>query len=161
MNRTWLLVIPLLIASGSYMPLHGEAAKPVVFRAMPDPEQWVFSDEPAYLVVTEKNWSRYYTSQPKGSDFANCIYIVASRGVKPNPGYRIRILQIQQQKDTITIKFELREPDLKKIYPQVIVRPCAVAEVVKADLQRYDLLRFVFTDQKGRQIATAKAEIYR
>lgn len=143
------------------MLLHGEGTKPIAFRTVPNPEQWVFSDEPAYLVVTEKNWSQYYKSPPKGSDFATCIYIVASMGVKPNPGYKIRILQIQQQKDRVTIKVELGEPDPKRVYPQVIVRPCAVAEVAKADLQRYDLLRFVFTDQKGRQISTVKAEIYR
>jgi len=141
------------------MPLHSEVTKSIAFQSVPNPEEWSTGDKPAYLVVTEKNWSAYYSSPPKGSNFATCIYVVASWGVKPNPGYRIRILQVRQKKETLTIKVELMEPDPKKVYPQVIVRPIAVAEVPKANLQPYNLLSFVFTDQKGRQIAAVKAEI--
>jgi len=63
------------------MPLRGKVARPVAFRAVPDPKQWGLGDEPAYLVVTEKNWSMYYSSPPRGADFDTYIYLVAFLGV--------------------------------------------------------------------------------
>jgi hypothetical protein len=159
MKKIWWLVILFLVAMESCMPLHSKVTKPVVFRDVSDPGEWAIGDKLAYLVVTDKNWSTYYSSPPKGSDFATCIYVIASLGVRPNPGYRIRILRIQQERDVIRIIVELMEPDPKKVYPQVLVHPIAVAEVPKANLQKFDLLNFVFTDQKGRQISTVKIEI--
>lgn len=159
MKRFWWLIISLSVTIGSCMPIYSELTKPVVFRDVPYPEEWAFGDRLAYLVVTDKNWTTYYSNPPQGSDFATCIYLVASLGVRPNPGYRIRILQIKQQNERITVSVELMEPDPKKFYPQVLVHPIAVAEVSKANLQKFHLLNFVFTDQKGNQIATAKAEI--
>lgn len=141
------------------MPLHGEATKRVPFRAVPNAEEWGLGDKPGYLVITEKNWSTYYSSPPKGADFTTSIYIVASLGMKPNPGYSIKILQLQQKKEKITVKVKLGEPDPDKVYAQVIVHPIAVVEVSKANLQPYNMLSFIFTDQKGREITTVKAEI--
>lgn len=141
------------------MPLYSEEGRRVAFRAVANPQLWSLAEKPAYLVMTEKNWSTYYSSPPQGSDFDKCIYIVASLGMKPNPGYRVRILQLQQEKEKIIIKAELGEPDPKKSYAQVMVYPIAVAEVPKANLQPYNLLTFVFIDQEGHQIATVKAEI--
>jgi hypothetical protein len=120
--------------------------KPIVFGDVSYPEEWAFGDKLAYLVVTDKNWTTYYSNPPQGSDFATCIYMVASLGVRPNPGYRIRILQIKQQNERITVSVELMEPDPKKVYPQVIVRPIAVAEVPKGNLQPYYPLHFVFSN---------------
>lgn len=131
------------------MSPRGEVARPVAFHAMPDPGQWALGNEPSYLVVTEKNWSIYYPSPPKGADFDVYIYLVASLGVKPNPGYGIRILQVEQLKDRITTKVELKEPDPKRVYPQLIVHPIAVAKVAKVDLKPSGSLNFVFVDQKG------------
>ena len=131
------------------MPSHGEVAKGVAFRIVPNPEQWALGNEPAYLVVTEKNWSRYYSSPPSGSNFATFIYLVASLGLKPNPGYSVTIRQLERVKDSLTVKVELKEPEPGKVYPQVIVRPVAVAEVAKADLEPGGMLDFVFIDQKG------------
>jgi hypothetical protein len=149
MKRIWWLVILLLMGLESCMPSHGEVAKGVAFRTVPNPEQWALGNEPAYLVVTEKNWSRCYSSPPSGSDFTTYIYLVASRGAKPNPGYQIRVIEVRQLEDRVTIKLELKEPDPGKMYPQVIVRPVAVAEVAKADLEPGGMLDFVFIDQKG------------
>jgi hypothetical protein len=140
------------------MATQSEVTKPVVFSDVPYLEEWGPGDKLAYLVVTDKNWTTYYSTPPKGSDFDTCIYIVASLGVRPNPGYRIRILQIKQEKEVIRIIIELMEPDSDKPYPQVIVRPIAVAEVPKGNLQPYKLLDFVFTNQRGRLVTTVKAE---
>ena len=144
---------------GSCMPSHSEESKSISFRGVPNPEGWSLGDKLAYLVVTDKNWTAYYSNPPQSSDFTNNIYVVASLGMKPNPGYRIKILQLQQEKDKVTVKLELGEPDPKKFYAQVIVYPCAVAEVPKANFQKYDLLNFIFTNQKGKEISTAKVEI--
>ncbi len=116
-------------------------------------------DNPAYLVITEKNWPTYFSSQPQGSDFKTNIYIVASLGMKPNPGHRVKILQIQQEKEKVTVKLEIGEPDPKKLYAQVIVNPRAIAEIPKINLQPFNSLTFVFLDQKGRELASIKAEI--
>lgn len=159
MKRIWWLVILLLIGVESCMPSHGEVAEGIAFGTVPNPEQWALGDEPAYLVVTEKNWSRYYSSPPSGSDFTTYIYLVASRGTKPNPGYQIRVIEVRQLEDRVTIKLELKEPDPGKVYPQVIVRPVAVAEVAKANLVPRNLLSFIFADQEGRQLAMVKMEI--
>lgn len=141
------------------MPFHGEARRVIPFHTVPERDQWVVSDEPAYLVVTEKNWSTYYLNPPRGSNFATSIYIVVSIGAKPNPGYSVRIRQLERVKDRITVKVELKEPDPRKVYPQIIVHPVAVAEVAKADLKPRGMLDLVFIDQKDRQLATVETEI--
>ena len=133
----------------------GTTMKPVRFRLLANSNPWVVSDAATYLVVIDKNWSNYYSSVPPGSDFATYIYLVASRGVKPNPGYRIRIMEVRQLKDTVTIKLELKEPDPRKVYPQIIVHPVAVTEIAKGDLEPCDILNFVFIDQKGRELVVA------
>lgn len=141
------------------MPFHGEGRTLIPFHTLPDPDQWAFTDKPAYLVVTEKNWSNYYSDPPKGSNFATSIYVVVSLGVKPNPGYRVKIQRLEQMKERIVIKVELKEPDPRKVYPQIIVHPVSVAEVAKAGLEPRGVLEFVFIDQKGRQLAALKIEV--
>jgi hypothetical protein len=79
-------------------------------------------------------------------------------GLKPNPGYTVRILQLQQQGEVINVKLELGEPDPNKFYIQVMVKPFAVVEVAKANLYGHPLLTFLFIDQKDKEIATAKIE---
>ena len=79
--------------------------------------------------------------------------------MKPNPGYTVRIQQLERVKDVVTVKVELKEPDPQKIYPQVIVHPTTVVQIAKADLEPGGLLDFVFVDQKGQQLATLKAQI--
>jgi hypothetical protein len=116
-------------------------------------------DEPGYLVVTKKNLSRYYSSTPEGADFDAHIYLIASLGLKPNPGYGIRILKVEQLKDRITTRVEAKEPDPKRVYPQVIVHSIAAAEVAKVDLKPGGLLSFVFVDQKGQELASLRTEI--
>ena len=133
--------------------------KPVTFHPLANPQPWALGDKPSYLVITEKNWPSYYSSQPKGADFTANIYIVASLGLKPNPGYTVRILQLQQQGEVINVKLELGEPDPNKFYIQVMTKPIAVAEVPKANLQPLKLMSFVFIDQKGKELAIVKTEI--
>lgn len=158
MKIVWGLIAIFLVSIGSGMETHGGSAKRVAFRSLSEPELWAIGEKPLYLIVTEKNWSTHYANRP-GGDFAKNIYIVASLGMKPNPGHRIKILQIQQEKEKITIKTEIREPDPQKAYAQVLVHPIAVAEVPKANLPPYSFLTFVFTDQKGKEIASVKANI--
>lgn len=141
------------------MPSLGEATKNIPFRAIRDAVQWLVGDKVAYLVVTENNWPNYYSSPPSGSNFATLFYVVASIGAKPNPGYSVRIQQLEQMKERVTVKVELKEPDPRKVYPQIIVHPVSVAEVAKVDLAPRGVLEFVFVDQKGQQLASLTTEI--
>jgi hypothetical protein len=133
--------------------------KSVAFRAVSNPQLWTLGDKPSYLVVTQEDWPSYYSRQPKGADFTANIYIIASLGLKPNPGYAVRILQLQQLGEVINVKLELGEPDPNKFYIQVMAKPIAVAEVPKANVQSLKQLRFVFLDQKGKELATVNTEI--
>ena len=154
----WLTLLALLLL-GISITSHSETMESIAFRPVSNPQPWMLGDKPSYLVITEKNWPSYYSSQPKGADFTANIYIVASLGLKPNPGYTVRILQLQQQGAVINVKLELGEPDPNKFYIQVMVKPFAVVEVAKANLQPYQVFTFLFIDQKGKEIATAKVEI--
>jgi hypothetical protein len=152
------LFILLSTAKVNCMGVDNESDKPVVYASVTTPNLWDIGDRQAYLVITDQNWSKYYPKPPAGSDFANSIYVVASMGMQPNPGHRIKILQIKQQKERIIVTVELLQPEPKKVYAQMIVTPIAVAEVKKKQLEPYHRLEFVFTDQKGREIATEKTE---
>jgi hypothetical protein len=154
----WFVLLPVLFLAMT-VASNSDVTKPVAFHPLANPQPWILGDKPSYLVVTEKNWPSYYLSQPKGADFAANIYIVVSLGLKPNPGYTVRILQLQQQGEVINVKLELGEPDPNKFYIQVMVQPIAVAEVPKANLQSLKQLRFVFVDQKGKELATVNTEI--
>jgi hypothetical protein len=141
------------------MVSNSDITNPVTFHLLANPQTWALGDKPSYLVVTEKNWSSHYSNQPRGADFTANIYIVASLGLKPNPGYTVRILQLQQQGEVINVKLELGEPDQNKVYIQVMVTPITVAEVPKANLKCLKPLSFVFINQKGKELATVKTEI--
>ena len=138
---------------------NSDMTKPVTFYLTANPQAWAMWDKPSYLVITEKNWPSYYSREPQGADFTANIYIVASLGLKPNPGYTVRILQLQRQGEVINVKIELGEPDPNKLYIQIMVKPIAVAEVPKPNLQLLKQLGFVFVDQKGKEFATVKTEI--
>ena len=159
MNGTWWLVFLPLVFFADPVALSSEVARPVSFRALPNPQPWTPGDKPSYLVVTEKNWPSYYSSQPKGADFAANIYIIASLGLRPNPGYTVRILQLQQQGEVINVKLELGEPAPNKFYIQVMVKPIAVVQVSKIDLQPFPVFTFLFIDQEGNEIATIQSEM--
>jgi hypothetical protein len=155
----WLTLLVLLLL-GISMTSHSVTMKSIAFRAVSNPQPWTLGDKPSYLVVTEKNWPSYYSSQPKGADFMTNIYLIASLGLKPNPGYTVRILQLQQKGELINVKLELGEPDPNKFYIQVMVKPIAVAEVSRANLQLLKQLHFVFVDQKGKELASVKIEVW-
>ena len=142
------------------MALHNETLNSIAFRSLPSPQPWALGDKPSYLVITEKNWPSHYSSQPKGADFTANIYIIASLGLKPNPGYTVKILQLQQQGEVINVKLELGEPDPNKFYIQVMTRPIAVAEVPRTNLQSLKQPSFAFIDQKGKELATVKTEAW-
>jgi hypothetical protein len=139
---------------------NGEVTKPITFHPLPNPQPWALGGKPSYLVITEKNWPSHYSSQPKGADFTANIYVVASLGLKPNPGYTVRILQLQQKGELINVKLELGEPDPNKFYIQVMVKPIAVAQVSRANLQSLKQPSFVFVDQKGKELTTVKTETW-
>jgi len=159
MKRAGCFVLLSVLIIGMPVASDSEVTKPITFHLLSNPQPWALGDKPSYLVITEKNWPSYYSNQPKGVDFTANIYIVASLGLKPNPGYTVRILQLQQQGEVINVKLELKEPDPNKLYIQVMVKPITVAEVPKAKLQSLKQLRFVFLDQKGKELATIKAEV--
>ena len=159
MKRAGCFVLLPVLFLGMTVASNSEVTKPVTFHPLANPQPWMLGDKPSYLVVTEKNWPSYYSSQPKGADFTANIYIVASLGLKPNPGYTVRILQLQRQGEVINIKLELGEPAPNKFYIQVMVKPIAVVEVSKTNLQPYQVVTFLFIDQKGKEIATVKVEI--
>jgi hypothetical protein len=159
MKRIWRLIILSLIVLESCMPLPREATRRIPFRDVSEPALWTVDERPAYLIVTEGNWSAYYSNPPAGSDFHSFIYVVVSLGMKPNPGYTVRIEQIERVQDMVTVKVDIKQPDPRKIYPQVIVHPTAVAQVAKADLEPGGLLNLVFTDQNGQRLTTLKTEV--
>ena len=154
----WITVLALLLL-GSSMTSYSDTIRSIAFRAASNPQPWTLGDKPSYLVVTQEDWPSYYSSRPKGADFTANIYIVTSLGLKPNPGYTVRILQLQQQGEMINVKLELGEPIPNKFYVQVMTRPIAVAEVPKANLPPLKLMSFVFLDQKGKELAVVKTEI--
>ena len=159
MKRAGCFVLLPVLFLGMTVASNGEVTKPITFHPLPNPQPWTLGDKPSYLVVTEKNWPSYYSSQPKGADFAANIYVIASLGLRPNPGYTVRILQLQQRGEVITVKLELGEPAPNKFYIQVMVKPIAVVEVSKTNLQPNQVLTFLFIDQKGNEIATIKSEV--
>jgi hypothetical protein len=134
------------------------ASRPVPFSSVPTPRLWAIGDAAAYTAVTAKNWSKYYSNKPKEADFPSSLYVVASMGTRPNPGYRIRIVQISQQGERVQVTVEQLNPDPRGMYPQVIVNPVAVAEVKLKDLQPYPALIFDFVTQSGQSLAEAKVE---
>ncbi len=150
----WLLVVLSPASKEAAVVLDNGAGRAVAFEAVAVPNNWSVGNRQANLVITDRNWSRHYSSPPPGADFANYIYIVASMGQRPNPGYRIRILRIRQQNEKVTISLERLAPERGKAYAQMMVTPIAVAAVKKADLQPSEGLKFLFTDQNGRPITT-------
>ncbi len=156
MKRVWYILILLIVAKENYMAAN--ASKPVNYLAVAAPGLWKTDDLGGYIVVTAKNWSKYYPSPPQGSDFSASIYVVASMGTRPNPGYRIRIVKIAQEGEHVEVSLEQLTPDPKGMYPQMLVNPIAVAEVKRKDLQPYPVLNFAFVNQSGQSIAEVKVE---
>ena len=159
MKRAGGFVLFLVLILGMTVASEGEVTNPIPFHPLSNPQMWALGDKPSYLVITEKNWPSYYSREPQGADFTANIYIVASLGLRPNPGYTVRILQLQRQGEVINVKIELGEPDPNKLYIQIMVKPIAVAEVPKANLPPLKLMSFVFLDQKGKELAVVKTEI--
>ena len=159
MKRFWWLAIVLIAVMESCMPSSGGSPRPVAFDTLSSTSPWALGDRVAYLLVTDKNWSAYYSAEPAGSDFGTYVYLVASIGMKPNPGYGVEFLGLHQVNSEITVSLKLSEPEAGKVYAQVIVYPIAVARIRKADLGRYDSLNAIFVDQNGKQIAVMKAAI--
>ena len=157
MKRIWCILVLLVMAKES--SIMANASTPVPFSAVSAPRLWAINDTAAYIVVTGKNWSKHYSSKPKDADFAKSIYVVASMGTQPNPGYRVRIVQVSQEGDRVQITVEQLNPDPKSMYPQVLVNPVAVAEVKRQDLQPYPVLLFAFVTQSGQPLAEVKAEL--
>ena len=156
MNRIWFVLVLAVIAKESF--IMASASTPVAFSAVSTPRPWAVDDRAEYIVVTGKNWSKYYSSAPQGADFASSIYVVASMGTQPNPGYRIRIVQISQEGQRVQVTVERLNPDPKGMYPQVLVNPVAVAEVKRKDLESRPVLEFAFVGQNGQSLADVKVE---
>ena len=160
MKRAGCFVLFTMLIIGMTVASDSEVAKVINFHPLSNPQPWTLGDKPAYLVVTERNWPSHYSRQPKGANFTANIYIVASLGLKPNPGYTVRILQLQQQGEVINVTLELVEPDPNKFYIQVMVKPIEVAEVPKASLPPLKPLSFVFVDQQGKELADVQTVIF-
>jgi len=157
MKRIWYILVLLVMTKESFMMAN--PSKPVPFLALSAPRAWAVGDRAQYIMVTGKNWSNYYSKQPENADFAASIYVVVSIGTRPNPGYRIRIVQISQEGARIQVTVEQLNPDRGMMYPQVLVNPTAVAQVKKKDLQPNPGLDVEFVDQSGQHLATFKLEL--
>ncbi|MBI2830573.1 MAG: protease complex subunit PrcB family protein [Chloroflexi bacterium] len=129
------------------------------FRILGNPSLWITGEKERYLVVTDKNWHSYYPTTLPGADFRQNIYIVVYQGIKPDSGYQVRIKEITQSEDTVAVQVELKVPQAKLAYAQVMVHPIAVAEVTRAELKPANSLDFTFIDQKGKLLAEVNARI--
>jgi hypothetical protein len=78
MKRAGCFVLLPVLFLGMTVASNGEVTKLITFHPLPNPQPWTLGDKPSYLVVTEKNWPSYYSSQPKGANFTANFYIVAS-----------------------------------------------------------------------------------
>jgi len=156
MKIIWCLMVFSFVWASSNMPANGEELKKIAFRSVPKPDLWIIGENPAFLVVTGKNTSSYYRNPPPAADFANNLYLVAALGLKPSPGYTIKIEQLQKEKDKITIKIKIGEPQAKKGYAQVLVHPISIAEVPLVNLRPSTDCTFVFKDQYGKQLSSLK-----
>ncbi len=109
--------------------------------------------------MTEKDWHSYYATLPPGADFQNNFYLMAFWGQKPNAGYRISITGVNQSGLHLEVVVKLERPEPNKYYPQVLVRPTAVAEVATKSLVRHGLLTVDFVDQDGSPLARVEVEL--
>jgi hypothetical protein len=151
------VLVLLVTAKENFMVTN--PSKPVPFSAVSAPRLWAIDDRAEYIVVTARNWSKYYSSPPKDSDFAASLYVVASLGTRPNPGYRIRIVQITQEGERVQVSVEQLNPDPKSMYPQMLVNPIAVTEVKRKDLEPHPTLTFAFVNQSSQPLAEIKVEL--
>ena len=148
----------LLLLALASMASGNDEGKAVPFTAVRNARLWAVGERQMYAVVTGNNWSRYYSSSPQGADFSSGIYVVACMGLQPNPGYRIRILGISQNKEQVSVSVERLGPERGKAYAQMLVTPVAVAEVRLKDLEPSRQLVFTFRDQNGGRLAEEKVE---
>ncbi|MBI4331377.1 MAG: protease complex subunit PrcB family protein, partial [Chloroflexi bacterium] len=129
------------------------------FRTLADSQAWALQkDQPAYFVVTEKNWRDYYPALPAGADLTNNVYVVAFWGARPNPGYRISMLALRQLAGLVQVAVDFQEPDPGRFYPQVIVYPVAVAEVSKKTLSGGKTI-FQFLNRNGSELGRVEVEM--
>ena len=132
----------------------------IPFRILSNPGFWaISSQEPFFLVLTEESWTNYYSFSPRGADFTNYIYLLACWGERPHPGFQILISQVTQDnlQLNITVKFINPQPGI--LYPQVLVRPLAVAEVAKNSLCLRGPLTFIFLKEEGKEMTVLKAKV--
>ena len=122
-----------------------------------DAAAWNTADKVSYTIITANNWKNYYAAVPPGADFGNYIYVLASIGQKPNPGYTVSIPYVQQVGNEIRVKIALGLPDPGALYAQVITYPVAVVSLNKADVGAFSTLSATFVDETGKQIAASTA----
>lgn len=160
MEMIWRLIGVLMLIGGLVMSGCNNNSGSLPFKEPEEPQTWaILTEQPSYVVITEKNWAKYYPARPSQADFKEKFYIVATWGLKPNPGYRLSIVSIEQSGSSLQVKLKQEEPDQKLFYPQVIVRPTAVAEVSIGALKQRGSLTFDFLDQNGSALARIEAEI--
>ncbi len=160
MKMLWRLIAVLTLIGGLEMSGCNNSSGSLSFKEPKEPQAWaILSDQPVYAVVTETDWTKYYSTRPPQADFKEKFYIVATLDPKPNPGYRISITSINQTGSSLQVRLKLDEPDPKVAYAQVIVRPTAVAEARIDALKQRGKLNFEFLDQKGSTLARMDIEI--
>ena len=160
MTKLWRLIGALMLIGGLAMSGCNNSSESLSFKEPKEPQAWaILADQPAYAVITDSNWTKYYPTRPSQADFKEKFYIVATWGPKQNPGYRISITSINQTGSSLQVRLKLDEPDPKMAYAQVIVRPTAVAEVGIEELKQRGLLTLEFLDQKGSTLARIDTEI--
>lgn len=156
-----LLVGIVLLLSGGNLVLGGcwHKGNVLPFRVLSDPEAWSpGKEEPAYIVVTGDNWQNYYASLPEGADLINNIYVVASWGTNPNPGYRMSVLAVRQLGRKVQVALEQLEPEPGSAYAQVMVYPIVVVEVGKKSIDG-GRVNFQFMNQRGSPLTSVEVDI--
>ncbi len=162
MHTIIVLISIAILGLGAGLPLSGCRAqgKDLPFRLLPDPQVWTLGkDEPAYFVVTEKNWKSLFPALPPGADLANNIYIVASWGVKPNTGFNLSMIGLREIGAGLQVALNMEEPQPSQFYAQVLVHPATVAEVARKSLPPGAKLTVEFINQRAFRVARVEVEL--
>lgn len=89
------------------------------------------SQEQKQLPVPVQEWIQKQKKFRGKAEFswADKTYLLLSLGMRPNPGYRLEVVKIEDGEQGITVFIEEKLPLPGRMYPQVIVYPYMVAEV--------------------------------
>lgn len=91
-------------------------------------------------------WSRYHTTPEPEFDLGTSTLVAVFLGMKPNPGYSVRIAEVTEYRDEVVIEVVEHLPAPGMRYIQVIVYPYDAVLIPKTDKK----IRFETSKQTGR-----------